>query len=232
MSDKYLKNPQLRQALSLAIDREIITEKVLKTGQQPAYHIVPRSLTGNTNTNQVQSNKLLAQKKLKESAVDIENLTIEILYNNSENQKKVALAISAMWRQTLGIKARLLNQEWKVFVQSRRSKKRQAFRSGWIADYADALSFLELFTSQSRFNFYHYKNAKYDAIIENIQNTTDRKLTESLIDNAENILLHDLPVIPLYYYVSRHLVNKRIMGYTDNISDRHLSKYFYKGDEL
>lgn len=137
-----------------------------------------------------------------------------------------------MWRQTLGIKTRLFNQEWKVFVQSRKSKKRQAFRSGWIADYADALSFLELFTSQSRFNFYHYKNVDFDEVIKNLQSTKDLKLRESLIDKAENILLHDMPVIPLYYYVSRHLVSKRILGYTDNISDRHLSKYLYKEDKL
>ena len=232
ISDKHLNNRQLRQALSLAIDREILTEKVLKTGQQPAYHIVPRSLTGKTGAYQAQSDKLLAQKRLKESAVDVENLTIEILYNNSENQRKVAIAIAAMWRQTLGIKTQLLNQEWKVFVQSRRSKKRQAFRSGWIADYADALSFLELFTSQSRFNFYHYKNVDYDEVIKNLKNTTDYTLRKSLIDKAENILLHDMPVIPLYYYVSRHMVSKRIMGYTDNIGDRHLSKYLYKEDEL
>ena len=231
MSDKHLNNPLLRQALSLAIDREILTEKVLKTGQKPANHIIPRSLTGDTTIYNVKSNKQLAQLRLKESAVDIDNLTIEILYNNSENQKKVALAISAMWRQTLGIKTRLLNQEWKVFVQSRKSKKRQAFRSGWIADYADALSFLELFTSQSRFNFYHYKNVDYDEIIKNLQSTTDLTLRGSLIDKAENILLHDMPVIPLYYYVSRHLVSKGILGYTDNISDRHLSKYLYKEDE-
>lgn len=88
MSDEHLKNPLLRQALSLAIDREILTEKVLKTGQKPAYHIVPRSLTGDTTTYKVKSNKELAQIRLKESAVDIETLTIEILYNNSENQKK------------------------------------------------------------------------------------------------------------------------------------------------
>jgi oligopeptide transport system substrate-binding protein len=232
ISDKHLKNPLLRQALSLAIDRKILTEKVLKTGQQAAYHVVPRNLTSNTSAHIVKSNKALAQLRLKESAVDIEDLSIEILYNNSQNQKKVAIAIAAMWRQTLGIKTQLLNQEWKVFVQSRKSDKRQAFRSGWIADYADALSFLELFTSQSRFNFYHYKNPHYDEIVKNINITTDPYLRESLIDQAEILLLQDMPVIPLYYYVSRHLVKKHIMGYTDNVADRHLSKYLYKKEKL
>jgi len=228
ISDENLKNLPLRQALSLAIDRKILTEKVLKTGQQPAYHIVPRNLTGDQNNHNPTFNKSLALTRLNESGVDINNLKIEILYNNSENQRKVAIAIAAMWRQTLGIKAQLLNQEWKVFVHSRKSKSRQAFRSGWIADYADALSFLELFTSDSRFNFYHYKNPAYDDLIEKIRTSSITFTKNQLVERAENILIHDMPVIPLYYYVSRHLVNVQILGYTDNISDRHLSKYLYK----
>jgi len=233
LENKYLKNHKLRQALSLAIDRQILSEKVLKTGQQEAYHIIPISLTnnqtGNIPTRQVRIQQ--AKQLLLQSGVNINDLKIEILYNNSENQRKVAIAIAAMWRQTLGIRAKLHNQEWKVFVQSRKSTKRSAFRSGWIADYADALSFLELFTSQSRFNFYHYKNPKYDSLIENISNTRDQILKNSLVQQAENLLLHDIPVIPLYYYVSRHLVKSQIMGYVDNVADRHLSKYIYIGED-
>ena len=230
LSDQYLKNLKLRQALSLAIDRTILTEKVLKTGQQPAFHIVPRELVNNitTRTRDKPSNRIQqAQRLLKQSGINIQGLKIEILYNNSENQRKVAIAIAAMWRQTLGIRSRLVNQEWKVFVQSRKSGKRQAFRSGWIADYADALSFLELFTTHSRFNFYHYKNSEYDKIIERISKTADDMLKKQLIERAEIFLLHDIPVIPLYYYVSRHLVNDQLLGFEDNIADRHLSKYIY-----
>lgn len=165
---------------------------------------------------------------LKQSGIDIRNLKIEILYNNSENQRKVALAVAAMWRQTLGIRSKFVNQEWKVFVNSRKSIKRQAFRSGWIADYADALSFLELFTSDSRFNFYRYQNQSYDKLINDISNTTDLDKKNLISKQAESLLLHDIPVIPLYYYVSRHLVNKQIKGFKDNVADRHLSKYLYK----
>ncbi len=231
VSDKNLKNPQLRKALSLAINREILTEKVLKTGQQPAFHIVPRSLLNKTS-NKIQLSDLertkQAREALQKSGVNVQDLSIEILYNNSENQRKVAIAIAAMWRQTLGIRAKLFNQEWKVFVQSRKSKKRQAFRSGWIADYADALSFLELFTSSSRFNFYHYKNSKYDNIVKSISKESDPDVKNLKIEQAENILLDDIPVIPLYYYVSRHLVKNEISGYSDNVADRHLSKYLYR----
>ncbi|VAW41184.1 Oligopeptide ABC transporter, periplasmic oligopeptide-binding protein OppA (TC 3.A.1.5.1) [hydrothermal vent metagenome] len=233
MHDEHLNNPKLRQALSLSIDRKILTEKVLKTGQQPAYGIVPAALLNTKPTKPVinQAQRLLQAKKLfQQSGIDITELNIEILYNNSENQRKVAIAIAAMWKQTLGIKTTLLNQEWKVFVQSRKSNKRQAFRSGWIADYADALSFLELFKSNSRFNFYRYKNSEYDEIIENIGKTADLELKNQLIERAESILLHDMPVIPLYYYVSRHMVSGQLRGFKDNVADRHLSKYLYKED--
>lgn len=234
VSDKYLQNLNLRKALSLAINREILTEKVLKTGQQPAYHIIPRNLLGqsisvsqNTNEERIK----LAKDFLKKSSINIHDFKIEILYNNSENQRKVAIAIAAMWRQTLGIRAKLLNQEWKVFVQSRKSKDRQAFRSGWIADFADALSFLELFTTNSRFNFYHYQNKNYDKIVESISKESELQCKNLLIEQAENILLQDMPVIPLYYYVSRHLVSQDLMGYSNNVADRHLSKYLYRKED-
>ena len=231
LADKHLKNHKLRQALSLAIDREILTQKVLKTGQQPAYHIIPHKLVGDKADYLIddrQNDKTKAKGLFKQTGLNASDLKIEILYNNSGNQRKVAIAIAAMWRQTLGIRAKLLNQEWKVFVQSRKSIKRQAFRSGWIADYADAMSFLELFTSHSRFNFYRYKNKQYDALVAQIKTTTDTIKKKGLIEQAQNHLLNDIPVIPLYYYVSRHLVKNQILGFVDNVADRHLSKFLYK----
>ncbi len=234
LADKNLKNDKLRQALSLAIDRDILTKKVLKTGQKPAYHIIPQELVGEGveyKTGDSQKDKIKAKELFKQTGLNANELKIEILYNNSGNQRKVAIAIAAMWRQTLGIRAKLLNQEWKVFVQSRKSIKRQAFRSGWIADYADALSFLELFTSQSRFNFYRYKNQQYDLLVGKIKTSDDVIEKNHLIEQAQNHLLNDIPVIPLYYYVSRHLVDSQILGYFDNVADRHLSKFLYsKGD--
>ena len=234
LENKYLKNHKLRQALSLAINREILTAKVLKTGQKPAYHIIPRDLVFAPNKSSIVNHSdraHQAQKLLKQSGINVDDLKLEILYNNSENQRKIVIAIAAMWRQTLGIKTRLVNQEWKVFVQSRKSATREVFRSGWIADYADVLSFLELFVSDSRFNFYRYKNPKFDALVIKISKTTDENLKNHLIEQAENMLLDDLPVIPLYYYVSRHLVNNKVSGYVDNVSDRHLSKYLYQKED-
>jgi len=235
MKDPLLKNKNLRQALSLAINRKILVEKVLKSGQKPAYGILPRelinSLVSSPALQSYEDRVKKAKQLFKQSGLQNKNITLEILYNNSDNQRKVALAIAAMWRQNLGIKTKLLKQEWKVFVNSRKSIKRQAFRSGWIADYADALSFLELFESKSRFNFYRFNNQNYDKLIKQIRLSQDTLEKNKLIQQAENILLHDIPVIPLYYYVSRHLVNNNIIGFQNNVADRHLSKFIKRTED-
>jgi oligopeptide transport system substrate-binding protein len=228
LEDSLLKDINLRKALYYAIDRNILTEKVLKTGQQPAYSLIPSQLTRKVESLESVEFKQLANKYFKLSGLNANEIKIEILYNNSENQRKVAIAVAAMWRQTLGIKAKLVNQEWKVFVQTRKSKQKQVFRSGWIADYADALSFLELFQSKSRFNFYAYDNLRYDELIINIFKQQDKQKRVRLILQAEDLITQTLPIIPLYYYVSRHMVNDKIKGYKDNVSDRHLSKYLFK----
>lgn len=234
LKNQHLSNHHLRKALSLAIDRDILTEKVLKSGQVAAYGVIPQALVKHQNPvaelTQEQRN-VQAQQALINSKVNKHELTIEILYNSSDNQRKVALAVAAMWRQTLGIRSRLVNQEWKVFVQSRKSMQRQAFRSGWIADYADALSFLNVFVSHSEFNFYRYNNAVYDEMVDQISKSEDAETKIHMIEQAENLLMHDIPVIPLYYYVSRHLVNRQILGFNNNVADRHLSKHLYKQEQ-
>ena len=133
--------------------------------------------------------------------------------------------MAAMWRQNLGIKTRLKSVEWKVFVNARKGPNKQVFRSGWIADYRDPINFLNLFHSQSHFNFYGYQNDKYDALLQQLRQPKPNRA--ALLTQAESILQHDLPVIPLYHYVSRHLVQPHIQGYIDNDMDRHLSRYLY-----
>ncbi len=225
LNHKNLNNLHLRQALSKAIDRNILVAKVLKSGQLPATQIVPTQINQN---DQNHFNLKAAKELLKRSQFNTKTHQIEILYNNSDNQKKVALAVAAMWRQNLGIKTKLKNQEWKVFVNTRRSNNKQVFRSGWIADYFDPLNFLELFQSQSHFNFYGFNNPHYDQIINQIRSTQTPKELNRLQARAERILAEKLPVIPLYHYVSRHLVSTNIQGFNDNLMDRHLSRYLEK----
>lgn len=225
LQDKHLTNKKLRQALSSSIDRRILVDKVLKSGQIPATRIIP--VTGAKDEYQTNPGFDLpaARQLLQQSGFNSHTEKIEILYNNSDNQKKVALAVAAMWRQNLGIKSRLKNQEWKVFVNTRKGPNKQVFRSGWIADYHDPLNFLELFHSQSHFNFYAFNHQPYDKIIEQLRSSFDPLEKSNLVAQAEHILAEQLPVIPLYHYVSRHLVNAAVTGFHDNEMDRHLSRY-------
>jgi len=221
LNHKHLSNQYLRQALSAAIDRNILVEKVLKSGQLPATNIIPPPKNGTTGYAGIDLSE--AKRLLKLSQFNSQTERLEILYNNSDNQKMVALAVAAMWRQNLGIKSKLKNQEWKVFVNSRRGNNKQVFRSGWIADYHDPLNFLELFHSQSHFNFYGFNHSGYDQVVEQLR--TSHQVDADLIQQAEDILAEQLPVIPLYHYVSRHLVKTHIKGFDDNPMDRHLSRY-------
>ena len=130
-----------------------------------------------------------------------------------------------MWKQVLGINAELINEEWKVFVNNRRmGVVTEVFRGGWIADYADPTSFLDLFISGNVLNSTFYENPAFDQLMKASNMTAGITRTE-LLHEAEALLMQDMPVIPLYYYVSRHLVNKRITGFADNIRDIHLSRY-------
>lgn len=223
-----LNDRALRQALRLSIDRQILVEKVLKSGQLPAVKIIPPD--PNAPWTETNHDPLFDREEalqwLHKSRFKPASDRLEILYNNSDNQKKVALAVAAMWRQNLGIRSQLRNQEWKTFIVTRQGPNKQVFRSGWIADFDDPLNFLNLFHSQSHFNFYGFADPEYDHIIENL------RLNEGdpgpVIEQAEQILADQAPVIPLYHYVSRHLVQPHISGFHDNKMDRHLSRYLSK----
>ena len=130
-----------------------------------------------------------------------------------------------MWKQVLGVLTQLVNEEWKVFVNNRQlGVVTEVFRGGWIADYADPASFLELFLGGSSLNSTFYDNRDFDLLLQTAQRSRG-KARMDLLQQAELILLEDMPVIPLYYYVSRHLVSRKVTGFADNVRDIHLSRY-------
>lgn len=154
-----------------------------------------------------------------------EPLLLEIRYNTSGVHRRVAVAVSAMWKQVLGVNAQLVNEEWKVFVNNRRmGVVTEVFRGGWIADYADPASFLDLFIGGSRLNNTFYENGNFDMLMKSAELSSGSARME-ILEQAEAQLMKDMPVIPLYYYVSRHLVQPRITGFADNVRDVHLSRY-------
>ena len=229
--------PDLRRALSLAIDRETLTRVVMGAGEVPAWTIVPPGLPGYRPPRDPA--EALTQDEREDRARALyaragygaeRPLRLQLRFNTSAQHRRMAVAVAAMWKQVLGVSTELLHEEWKVFVNNRRQGLlTQAFRGGWIADYADPVSFLDLFRSGDPLNNTFYSDVDYDALLDTAAGHGGGQRLE-LLQQAETRLLRDTPVIPLYYYVSRHLVDPRVRGYVDNPRDVHLSRYLDLGE--
>lgn len=232
----FQDNLALRKALSLAVDRTILTEKITKAGELPGLGWVPPGM--NDYTSQTIPELALDKKERLSMASKLyaeagyskqKPLEVELLYNTSENHKKIAIAISAMWKQTLGVKVSLRNEEWKVYLNSRSQRQFQLIRAGWIGDYNDASNFLDLFRSDvGTINPASYKNTDYDDLMKQAETETDSGKRSQLMQQAEKILLTDMPLIPLYYYTTQHLLNPKIKGWKDNVMDIHPTRYLIK----
>lgn len=228
----FKDNLKLRRALTMAIQREIIVEKVTRLGEQPAYSWVPPGVYNYGPqvpewASWPWEKRLAEAKRLYEEAGygDKNPLRIELRYNTSENHKKIAVAIAAMLKQNLGVRVNLINEEWKVFLETRKQKRvTQLFRAGWIGDYNDANTFSELMYSTHGINDPGYNSPEYDRLINEAAVEGDFDKRRALLEQAERVLLEDQPIMPIYFYVSKHMVSPRLEGYEDNIMDHHYSK--------
>ena len=228
----FKNKPKLRTALSMAVDRNVITDIILGAGQIPAYSLVPsvktfKAVPANWSQWTQEQRNQEAQRLYSEAGFSKEKpLEVEILYNTSDNHKRIALAIAAMWKQTLGVKTTLRNQEWKVFLETRRMKQEtQVYRAGWIGDYDDPYTFSQLLHSENEMNHPGYSNKEYDGLINlaAIKNAGEERL--EILREAERLMLEDMPIIPLYFYVSQHLIKPWVSGLEGNVMDHHYSKY-------
>ncbi|QOC22670.1 peptide ABC transporter substrate-binding protein [Wenzhouxiangella sp. AB-CW3] len=233
--EPFEDNLALRQALNLAIDREIITERVTRFGEVPTFNLVPSGLPGyeppepdhatwSQAEREEEARRLYRQAGYSES----KPLTVELRYNTSENHRKIAVAIAAMWRQVLGVQTRLVNEEFRVFLQNRAQRRvTQAFRAGWIGDYQDAFTFLELYHSGHGRNDAGYANPRYDRLLERIASERIPARRRNLMVEAERMLLEDQVVMPVFVYMTRRLIDPRLKGWEENIMDYHLTRYMY-----
>ncbi len=228
----FKDNPELRMALSLAVNRTIITDIVLGAGQIPAFTFVPpvKQYQGKqpewAKLTQEEREGLARGLYTQAGYSDSNPLSIEIIYNTSENHKRVALAVTSMWKKVLGVETKLRNQEWKVFLETRRlQEETEVFRGGWIGDYDDPYTFSELLHSENEMNHSGYASEEYDALLRSASlKPAGRERTDDLLQ-AEQIMLNDMPVIPLYFYVSQHLIKPWVFGLEGNVMDHHYSKY-------
>jgi len=228
-------NLKLRQALTMAVDRDILTEKVTGVGEVPAWSWVP-PVAVNYTPQEFAWKGMSREKRLAEARrlykeagySDSHPLKVEIRYNTSENHKRIAIAIAQMWKQNLGVQATLFNEEWKVFLENRKQKQvTEVFRDGWNADYNDAYTFIELLESKNNLNDPGYSNPAYDALVDKASRENDPARRRAYMEEAERIMLADYPIMPLYYYVTKRLVKPWVGNYRPNPLDHPYSKNHY-----
>ncbi len=233
--EPFIDNPSLRMALTLAIDRQIITDKVTQFGEQPSFALVPPGIDGYVPfspeyADWTQEERDHEALRLYEQAgySDENPLRIEIRFNTSDNNKKIALAIASMWKQALGVNVTLVNEEFRVFLQNREQKViTQVFRAGWISDYNDPYSFLELFRTGHGRNDYGYSNPSFDALLDEVGTERVRARRERLMFEAERVLMSDHVIVPVFTYVTKRLVNPRLKGWQNNVMDHHPSRFMF-----
>jgi oligopeptide transport system substrate-binding protein len=224
-----LNNKRVRQALAMAIDRESIVKGILKGGQMPAFNLVPPGTAGYTCRAQLHENLAEAKRLLAEAGYpDGKGLPpIEILYNTLESHRTIAEAIQQMWKTKLGVDARLVNQEWKVYLDSQRSLNYQVCRAAWTGDYVDPNSFLDMWLTGGGNNETGWSNPEYDRLIAQAAATDDPKQRLEVFQKAEAILVDEMPEIPIYFYTRLFLKRPEVKGWYSTLLDNHPYKYVY-----
>lgn len=226
---------RVRQAISYAIDRDIVTGAILAQGQKPAYFLTPEITAGFDpelpaygKMSQKERNAE-AERLLEEAGYGKDNpLKFNLLYNTSENHKKIAVALGSMWKKTLGLSVTLENQEWKTYLSSKDSGDFEVARAGWCGDYNEASSFLTLMKSNNTTGGVHYDSAAYDQIIDKALNSTSEEERKALYLEAEALMAKDMPIAPIYQYVKSRLLNPHVGGFPiNNAEDKIFSKDLY-----
>lgn len=233
--EPFEDNLALRQALNLAVDREILTEQVSRFGEIPTFNLVPPGLPEYESPETPwaamtqQEREAEAQRLYREAGYSEQRpLEVELRYNTSENHRKIAVAVAAMWKQVLGVRTRLINEEFRVFLQNRAQRRvTEVFRSGWIGDYQDAFTFLELFHSEHGRNDAGYDSERYDRLLERIASERIPASRRNLMAEAERMILADQVILPVYNYVTKRLIDPRLKGWEENVMDQHLTRHMF-----
>ncbi len=223
----------VRKALAYAVDRDIITERVMAGGQPPAYHFTPAATAGFEAPDLEWMN--MSQDERDHAALDMlaeagygpdNPLEFEMVYNTSEAHEKVAVALSQMWKQKLGVDVTLANMEWKVFLEERGNQNFDLARGAWCGDYNEASTFLDLLDSESGYNDGKYSNEEVDQLL------ADAKTAENpneLYAQVEQILFDEMPVIPVYHYAGVYMLDSDVGNWpVDNVEQNWYSKDLYK----
>ncbi|WP_130835074.1 peptide ABC transporter substrate-binding protein [[Erwinia] mediterraneensis] len=211
---------RVRRALSWSIDRRIIAEKVLGTGEKPAWHFTPEVTAGfkplPSFLQQHSQQELNAQAKALLAAAGYgpnNPLRLKLLYNTSENHQKIAVAVASMWKKNLGVEVTLQNQEWKTYIDSRNSGNFDVIRASWVGDYNEPSTFLSLLTRSHSGNIAKFSNSDYDAVLEKASLESSAKERNADYNRAEQIISDQAPIAPIYQYTNGRLIKPWVKGY-------------------
>ncbi len=229
----FQDSPELRQALSMAIDRDVLVEKITGRGEAPAYSWVPPG-TNNYDPPQLsyanlsqEERNAIAQSLYKRAGYSADNpVSVELRFNTSATQQRIALAVQSMWRDVFGFEALLVSEEFQVLLANiRDGQSTEAFRGSWIGDYNDATTFLRLLAGSNPANVSGYRSEPYDSLMQRAAEQMDPDRRRLYLEEAERVLLADHAIVPLYFYVSKHLVRPEVQGWEDNVLDYHYSHH-------
>lgn len=228
-------DPRVRVALSMALEREVLTDRILRAGQTPAYAFVPPGINNHEFGERMSFEDLpikqrieMAKDLLAEAGFDSANpLTFEYKYREGIDGKRLAVVTRAMW-QRIGVQANLLKVEVKTHYADLRVGNFDVADAGWIADYNDSQNFLYLLqTSTGQMNYGKYSNLEFDGLMDQANQTLDLGVRGNLMRQAEAIMLAEQPLIPTFFASSQSLVHTYVKGWEPNVSHRHRTRYIY-----
>ncbi len=228
----FKDNRALRRALSMAIDREQLTEKVTARGETPAYSWVPPGIGGYEPVRMgfaslgKEEREQQARRLYNEAGYsDANPLEVEVRYNTGDTHTRIVGAVRSMWSDVLGFEAKLHNEEFQVMLANiRQAQVTEVFRASWQGDYIDPNTFLAVLRSNNPQNMPRYQSDDFDDFMARAGAQTDPRQRMLMLEEAESVMLGFYPVIPLYFYVTRHLVHPDIEGWGDNPLDYHYSQ--------
>ncbi|MCA1920944.1 peptide ABC transporter substrate-binding protein, partial [Buttiauxella noackiae] len=214
---------RVRLALSMTIDRHIMAEKVLGTGEKPAWRFTPDVTAGfkpeTSPFEQMSQEEANAQAKtlLQAAGYGPTNpLKLTLLYNTSENHQKIAIAVASMWKKNLGVDVKLQNQEWKTYIDSRNTGNFDVIRASWVGDYNEPSTFLSLLTSSHSGNISRFNSPEYDKILQQASQETTDEARNKDYNQAEKIIQEKAPIAPIYQYTNGRLIKPWLKGYPIN----------------
>ncbi|OHV10893.1 peptide ABC transporter substrate-binding protein [Kushneria phosphatilytica] len=224
-------DPRVREALNLAIRRNVLSEQIMNGTFKPAYALVPPGVS-HYDAQPMALKGMSMDERMKKAKQLMQDagygpdhpLKLMLRYNTNDEHKKIAIAVAAMWRP-LGVQVEMTNAEVTVHYQALQEGDFDVGRAGWIADYNDAENFLTLLHTGVGNNYGAYHSEQFDQLMDKANVTLDNDKREKLMEQAESVAMNDYALIPLLYYVSRNLVNPKLKGWHDNIEDNHPSRW-------